>query len=861
MPRLTVNGIDVTVPEGTSLLDAARVAGVDVPTVCHDPRLAPAGSCRLCIVSVDGEPRPVTSCSTPARDGAVVTTSRAQLEGLRATVRQMLEERPFTAEDTVDETHPLIRVDLGRCVSCWRCVRICDEVQGQFVWRLAGRGADTRVVTDGDAGFGTSSCVSCGACVDTCPTGALEDRSVLHMGDAESWTRTTCPYCGVGCELLVGVRGGRIVQIRPALDAPVNNGHACVKGRYGFGFVNAADRLRTPLIREGGVLREATWDEAVERVASGFRATLDHHGPASVGVLGSARATNEENYLTQKFARVVLGTNNVDSCARVCHAPSAAALGAVFGTGAATSSFDDIERAATILVCGANATENHPIVGARIKQAALRGANLVVVDPRRIELAAFADIHLRPRPGSNVALFNAIANAIISEGLVDEEFVASRVDGFGELRSAVAEWTPERAASVCGVDAEQIRAVGRLVATARPVISFHGLGMTEHEQGTDGVVAIANLALLTGNVGRPGAGVNPLRGQNNVQGAAHMGCEPSKLTGYQPIDTAKERFAGVWGAPVPEQPGLDAMQLLDAAHAGRLRALWVIGWDIALTQPNAKATAAALEQLDLLVVSDLFLDETARRYATVVLPAASAFEKDGTFMNGERRVQRVRAAVSPVGGARTDASIISAVAAAMGHADSFTYHDPADVWDEVRKVWPAGAGITYERLDDPGGLQWPCPDVDHPGTALLHTTAFTGAPRAAMRALQVHPLHEETTPELPFALVTGRDLYKFNAGTMTGRSATALLRATDVLELSRVDAEPLGISDGDAVVVTSRYGHATLAAELTDRVPPGVVFATFTDPVINVNDVTNSHRDAITHTPAYKMTAVAVRRA
>jgi formate dehydrogenase major subunit len=859
MPRLTVDGIEVTVPEGASLLDAVQTAGIDLPTLCHDPRLAPAAACRICLVSVDGAPRPVTSCSTPASEGASVTTTGPALGGLRAAVRRMLDERPVTGAPDIDDTHPLIHVDLTRCVSCWRCVRICDEVQGQFVWRLTGRGAATRIVTDSPRGLGTSSCVSCGACVDTCPTGALQDRSVLEHGEAQSWTRTTCPYCGVDCELLVGVRGGRIVQVRPALDAPVNRGHACVKGRYGFGFVHAPDRLTSPLVREGGALREATWEEALARVAAGFRAALDAEGPTSVGVLASARATNEENYLTQKFARVVLGTNNVDSCARVCHAPSAAALEAAFGTGAATSSFDDIERAATILVCGANTTESHPVVGARIKQAVRRGANLIVVDPRRIELAALADVHLQPRPGTNVPLLHAIANSVIEEGLLDEAFVNARVHGYESFRRAIAAWTPARAAAVCGVDAERIRAAARLFATARPAISFHGLGVTEHEQGTDGVLAIANLALLTGNVGRPGTGVNPLRGQNNVQGSAHMGCDPAKLTGSQPIDAARERFSHVWGTALPEEPGLDAMQMLDAAASGSLRALWVLGWDVALTQPDATSTAKALEHLDLLVVSDLFLNETARRHASVVLPAASSYEKDGTFMNGERRVQRVRAAVAPPRGVRTDAAIIAALASTMGHRDSFAHPDAARVWDEVRMVWPAGAGMTYDRLDTAGGLQWPCPGVDHPGTPLLHSTRFTLGPKAALHSLPVRPLEEETTAEFPFVLVTGRDLYKFNAGTMSGRSATATLRSTDVLEVSPEDADALGVATGDSVAVTSRYGRASLMIEVRERVPQGVVFATFTDPAVGINHLTSAHRDAITRTPAYKVTAVSIR--
>lgn len=860
MPRLTVDGVTVTVPEGASLLDAVHRAAGRVPAVCHDPRLSPIGSCRLCIVSVDGATHPQASCTTPARDGAVVSTRGTELDRLRGTLRELLHERPSSASD-VDDSHPLIHVDLTQCVSCWRCVRICEELQGQSVWRLAGRGADTRLVTDSPDGLGHSSCVSCGACVDTCPTGAIQDRSVVDQGPADTWTRTTCAYCGVGCELMVGVRAGRIVQVLPAPDAPVNRGHACVKGRYGFEFVHAADRLTTPLVRDAGELREATWDEAITRVASGLRATLDVHGPAAVGVLASARATNEENYLTQKFARVVLGTNNVDSCARVCHAPSATALSEAFGTGAATGSYDDIEQAATILVCGANPTENHPVVGARIKQAALHGAHLVVIDPRRIELAALADVHLQLRPGTNVPLLNALAQVIIDEDLGDGEYRRARVDGYAEFAATVAEWTPERAGAVCGVHPGAIRAAARLIATARPTIAFHGLGVTEHEQGTDGVRAIANLALLTGNVGAPGTGVNPLRGQNNVQGSAHMGCEPSHLTGYQPIDIARDRFAEVWRAPIPATAGLDAMQLLDAAAAGDVHALWVIGWDLALTQPDAAATAAALSRLDVLVVSDLFLNETARRHATVVFPAASAFEKDGTFMNGERRVQRVRAAVAPPRGARTDTEIIGSVAAAMGHGEQFADREPATIWDEIRAVWSAGAGMTYERLDAPGGLQWPCPDAAHPGTPRLHTTGFTIGPRAPLRAPRPRALSETVTSDLPFVLVTGRDLYKFNAGTMSGRSGAATLRSTDAIELSPADARALGLESGDLAVVASRYGSATVVAEVTERVPAGVAFSTFTDPAVVMNAVTNPYRDDATHTPAYKTTAVSIRPA
>jgi formate dehydrogenase major subunit len=854
---VTIDGTPVDVEDGTTILDAAARAGTVIPTLCHDPRLAPSGSCRLCMVEVDGDDRLRAACTTPAHDGAAVRTSTPRIEALRETLSGMIEASKPACP--VDDSHPAIVVDLTRCVSCWRCVRICEEVQGQFVWRLAGRGDETHVVPDSGGPLGASSCVSCGACVDTCPSGALEDRSVLDLGRPERWTRTVCPYCGVGCELLVGSRGNRVIQVRPALDAPVNRGHACVKGRYGFGFNAAAGRLTQPLLRHGERWRAVAWDEAVAVVADGFARILEQHGPEAVGVLGSARATNEENYLAQKFARAVLRTNNVDSCARVCHAPSATALYTAFGTGAATSSFDDIERARTILVCGANVTENHPVVGARIKQAVLRGARLVVIDPRRTELAAMADVHVPLRPGTNVLLLNAMAAAIVAGDLVDHDFLRARVDGFAEFAESLVANSPEAVAARCGVSSDAIREAARLYA-AGPSIAFHGLGVTEHEQGTDGVTALANLALLTGNVGRPGTGVNPLRGQNNVQGAAHMGCEPSRLPGFAPLVEGGARVGAVWGVPVPTAPGLDAMQLLDSAAAGTVHGLWVFGWDLAMTQPDSTATDQSLAHLDLLVVSDLFLDETARRFATVVLPAASAFEKDGTFMNGERRVQRVRAAIAPPGDARTDGDAIVAVAAAMGYDHLFAHDDPEEVWDEIRAVWPAGAGMSYARLDQPGGLQWPCPAEDHVGTTLLHADSFVSGPRAALRPLAHREPSERTDDEFPFTLVTGRGLYQFNAGTMTRRSITDRFRPRDTLELHADDAARLGVDDGDLVTVTSRHGSAALPVEFSERVLPGTVFATFNEPASGVNRLTGPSRDPATNTPAYKRTAVCIHR-
>jgi formate dehydrogenase major subunit len=746
---------------------------------------------------------------------------------------------------------------MSRCITCFRCVRICNELQGQFVWIVLNRGARTRIVPDSGTTLAASSCVACGACADTCPTGALGDAASLGQPAPSRWTRTTCPYCGVGCELDVGVRDDRIVTIRPALRAAVGKGHLCSKGRYAFGFLRASDRVTTPLIREGRGWRSVSWDEAIRHVAEQLRRIVHRHGGASVGVLSSARGTNEENYVAQKFARLVLGTHNVDCCARVCHAPSAAALEATLGAGAATNSYDDIERANVLLVCGANATESHPVLGARMKQAALRGCDLVVVDPRRTELARLARVHLQLRPGTNVPLLNAMAQVIVSERLSNEEFLRVRASGREEFEASLARWTPERAGEICGVEPSLIRAAARLYARGRPAMCVHGLGVTEHLQGTDGVTCLVNLALLTGNLGKRGAGVNPLRGQNNVQGAAHMGCEPRHLTGYLPVKDARGRFESAWRAALPSTPGLDLLQMIDAARSGRLRALWAIGYDILLTNPEAAATREALAALDLLVVQDLFLNETARELATVFLPAAASFEKEGTFMNAERRIQRVRRAVPPPGDAWPDWEILCAVAHAMGRPEGFAFQSAEEIWDEIRGVWSAGAGITYARLEQ-GGIQWPCPSETHPGTEVLHAETFASGARAPLSVADWIPSGEVTTDEYPFLLTTGRALFQFNAGTMTGRTPHGSLHPRDVLSISPDDARRLGIRDGDPVRLRSRHGEAVLPARLDPGVRRGELFATFHTVEAFLNRVTGRSRDTRTGTPEYKVTAVRI---
>ena len=770
-----------------------------------------------------------------------------------------LSESDFTGSSEphlLDDSHPYIHVDMSECIVCYRCVRICEEVQGQFVWQIVNRGHETRIVPDSGTSLRQSSCVSCGACVDTCPSGALEDKSLLTYGVPASWAKTTCPYCGAGCEMEVGTSKNRIVSIKPLRDAPVSRGHLCVKGRYAFDFVSAPDRITNPMIRKGDKWLQVTWDDVISFTAESLQRISEKYGPDSIAVLGSARGTNEENYLAQKFARVVIGTNNVDCCARVCHTPTAAAMKLMLGTGAATNSYNDIEKARTILLCGANATENHPIVGARIKQAALKGANLIIIDPRRIELTQYAAVHLRPRPGTNIPLLNAVAYTIVEEQLFDREFANERIAEWDEFCHFIKLFSPENVEADCGVKADLIREAARLYAGSKPSICFHGLGVTEHTQGTEGVMCLVNLALLTGNIGKPGTGINPLRGQNNVQGAAHMGCDPGILAGSVSLNDGRPLFESVWGASIPRKQGLNLLEMMDSAAAGKQKALWAIGYDIALTNANTSATEQALRSLEFIIVQDMFMNETARQFGSVFLPAASSFERDGTFMNAERRIQRVRKAIDPVDQSRPDWEIICAIAKAMGKGESFSYGSAEDIWNEIRSVWPAGRGITYERLDG-GGLQWPCPNDDHSGTEVMHTASFPLG-KAALRRVPYWPTDEIVDEEFPFLLITGRTLYQFNAGTMTMRTANVKLRPADVLDISFEDAKQLKLHEGDRVQIRSRYGEATLPIRITSTVKPGELFATFHTAEVFLNRVTSPHRDRYVKSPEYKVTAVKI---
>lgn len=880
--KLTIDGREIAVrdEEGSPpLLELCRRAGANVPALCHDARTGAAGHCRSCLVEVDG--RFVAACTTSARDGLHVATDSAALREYRRDLGELIASEAAPGGEASellrawgvgadegaaepryprlpsagrrDSSHPYLRIDLDACIKCRLCVRSCAEVQGEFVFAMRGRGA-AAVPTWGDGPFVETDCVACGACVVACPTGAITDVDrdpAAPTSLPEREVATTCAYCGVGCGLVVRIAHDRVRSIDGAPEEP-NHGHLCVKGRYAHGFVRHPDRLTSPLLREGDRFVPISWQEAFARLAAEFERLR-----GSLAALSSARCTNEENYLVQKWFRGGLGTNDVDCCARVCHAPSAAGMRRTLGTGAATSSIADVDRADLLLVAGSNTTESHPVVGARVKQAVLRGARLVVIDPRRTELAALADVWLQPRPGTNVPLLDSLACAIVEESAYDAEFVAARTEGFAEYRDHVLRYPPEATAEITGVPAEEVRRAARLYGAARAPMQLHGLGMTEHFQGSESVMQLVDLALLRGAIGREGAGVNPLRGQNNVQGAADMGCQPDLLPGYAPVvdPVARARFAAKWDRPVPERPGRTIPRIYEAIERGAIRGMFILGEDVVQTDPDAATVRARLASLEFLVVQELFLTDTAK-LAHLVLPGASFLEKDGTFTSGERRIRRVRQALAPPGDARPDWRILLEAMAATGFPQ--VHASPREVWDEVRALVPEVAGADWDSLGT-SGLQWPI-DAETPhGTPILHRERFTRG-KASFQRVEYEPSPSRANSRFPLLLVTGRVLQHYNAGSMTRRTPNVLLVARDELVIHPRDAAARDLSDGDAVVVASAHGEARAIARIGDEVAPGTVFLSFHFPETGTNRLTSNVVDRIADCPEYKLTAVEVRR-
>lgn len=899
MITLTIDNRSVSVPSGTTVLEAARTIGAEIPTLCWLEGLDAWGSCRICMVEIQGHRGGMApSCATPAAEGMVVQTSTPEVRKLRTQVLEMLlathhadcfncrkngacELLDYCREYGVvkvetglevrrhvpDTSNPFFNVDRNKCILCGRCVRICGEVQSSHVIDFTGRGQSTAIKPDFGDRMGESSCVSCGNCVSVCPVGALLPKPTVFPGAhlVEKRTRTVCGYCGVGCELFIETRGNKVINVMPA-QGPANKGILCVKGKFAWQFIGHPDRLGQPLLRKERALEPVSWKEALDAYEAALRHALAKGGPASVAGLSSARCTNEENYLFQKFFRAAVGTNNIDHCARLCHASSVTGLSKTLGSAAMTGSIEDLDLADLIFITGSNTTETHPVIGSRIRRAVDRGAKLIVAEPRRIELAVHADLFLRLRPGSNIALFNAMAFSIIEEGLAAQDFIAARTEGFEELSAflsgngdASRAWTPERAEGICGVPAGDIRKAARIYARAKAASVCYAMGVTQFHNGTDGVVALSNLALVAGQVGRPGASLNPLRGQNNVQGACDMGALPDVLPGYRKVadPAVRAAIAAVWGREPPSAPGLPATEMVEVAEQGGIGFLHIMGENAALSDPDIARTRKAFGKVGFLVVQDLFLTETAE-LADLVLPAACFAEKDGTFANTERRIQRVRKAVEAPGQARSDLDILSELLARFGLPleDS----SPQGVFAELCRATPIYAGMEWSRIGDEG-LQWPCPTAGHPGTARLYTEAFSRG-KGRFIPVEWEELAEPADNEYSLTMITGRLLAQYHTRTMTGRSpAIEKIAGTARVEISPHSAEVAGILDGDRVRLSSRRGSITAIAAISDRVGDGVVFLPFHFRDSAANLLTSADAlDPESRIPEFKATAVRIMK-
>ncbi|MBP0446908.1 formate dehydrogenase subunit alpha [Roseomonas sp. SSH11] len=897
---LTIDGHAVAVPRGTSVMAAAMTLGTRIPKLCATDSLEPFGSCRLCLVQIEGRRGFPASCTTPAEDGMVVHTQNDSIAKRRRGVMELyISDHPLDCltcsangdcelqdmagavglrevryghdgashrDAPKDESNPYFTFEASKCIACSRCIRACEEVQGTFALTMEGRGFESKV-SPGGTDFMSSECVSCGACVQACPTATLNEKSVIALGTPEHSVVTTCAYCGVGCSFKAEMKGDTLVRMVPYKDGKANEGHSCVKGRFAFGYATHHDRKTKPMIRARitDPWREVSWEEAISHAASELRRIQAEHGREAIGGITSSRCTNEETFLVQKMIRGAFGNNNVDTCARVCHSPTGYGLKTTLGTSAGTQDFASVEQADVILVIGANPTDGHPVFASRMKRRLRDGARLIVADPRRIDLVKTphvrADHHLQLLPGTNVALVNALAHVVVTEGLVAEDYVRARCD-LAEFESwarfiALDGNSPEAVEGITGVPAAEIRAAARLYATGGAAAIYYGLGVTEHSQGSTTVMAMANLAMATGNIGRPGAGVNPLRGQNNVQGACDMGSFPHEFSGYRHVsdDATREMFEAIWGVPLSPEPGLRIPNMLDEAVGGRFKGIYIQGEDIAQSDPDTKHVTAGLRAMECVIVQDLFLNETAK-YAHVFLPGSSFLEKDGTFTNAERRINRVRRVMAPLGG-KADWEATMALSNALGFP--MDYAHPADIMDEIARLTPSFAGVSYAKLEEVGSLQWPCNEAAPLGTPMMHVDRFVRG-KGRFMVTEFVPTDERTGVNFPLILTTGRILSQYNVGAQTRRTENSRWHEEDVLEIHPFDAEHRGIRDGELVALESRSGETSLRAVISERMQPGVVYTTFHHAVTGANVVTTDYSDWATNCPEYKVTAVQVRR-
>ena len=904
MVTLEIDGQTITVPEGTSIMRAAMELGTQIPKLCATDNMASFGSCRLCLVEIEGRKGTPASCTTWVAEGLKVRTQTDRLSKLRQGVMELyLSDHPLTGDNamqdmadtvglahvrygfegdnhvsplradgeanprfkTADESNPYFTFDPAKCIVCSRCVRACEEVQGTFALTIDGRGFASHVSAGMDEEFLSSECVSCGACVQACPTGSLIEKSVIKLGLPEHSVVTTCAYCGVGCSFKAEMKGDEVVRMVPFKDGGANEGHSCVKGRFAWGYATHKDRVAKPMVRDKitDPWKEVSWDEAIGFAATRFKEIQAKYGRGSIGGITSSRCTNEEVFVVQKMVRTAFHNNNVDTCARVCHSPTGYGLSKTFGTSAGTQDFKSVDESDVIIIIGANPTDGHPVFASRMKKRLRAGAKLIVIDPRRIDIVRSphveAQYHLPLQPGSNVAMVNALSHVILTEGLENKSFIAERCDP-----TEFARWTgfireqrnsPEAMEPITGVKAADVRAAARLYATGGNGAIYYGLGVTEHSQGSTMVMAMANLAMLTGNVGRNGVGVNPLRGQNNVQGACDMGSFPHEYSGYRHVsdNTVREMFEQVWQSALDSEPGLRIPNMLDAAVEGTFKGIYIQGEDIAQSDPNTKHVTAGLESMECVVVQDLFLNETAA-YAHVFFPGTSFLEKDGTFTNAERRINRVRQVKAPMQG-KDEWQVVCELATAMGY--DMSYASASEIMDEVARVTPTFKGVSFEKLDRLGSVQWPCNDKAPEGTPLMHVGTFVRGLGRFM-ITEFVPTPERTNRSFPLILTTGRILSHYNVGSQTRRTENVAWHKEDVLEIHPHDAELRGIRNGQMVSIASRVGATTLRAIISERMAQGVVYTTFHHPVSGANVITTEYSDWATNCPEYKVTAVQV---